>query len=170
MAIPGAHIGPRSPARRLLGWLGARLDAPRYLDGPSSSAWIRWTLSGAVAGSVVLALVLLVGSGHLRHVGFWNSLGWALAAMFTVPLLVLPFLFSYLAYAVLHRIPGMSCRVGGAAFGAVWHLVAHAWILDGLEIEIWHISSLAPIMVGGLWGSWLPHALGLEFSRPRRLV
>lgn len=150
--------------------MGARLDAPRFLDGPISSAWIRWPVSGAVAGSVALTLTLAASSGHLWQTGFLASLGWALAAVFTTPLLFLPFLFSYLVYVLVHRVPLLDTRVGAGVFGASWHVAAHSWVLSGLEAPMLHPSSLAPLIIGGLWGSWLPHATGLRFSRRRRRV
>jgi hypothetical protein len=117
-----------------------------------------WSLTGALAAGFTLGLYLLLLSGSLWHADVTLTIGWAIFATFGVVFWFWPFLASYYMYLPLRAIPVMRTRPGSALYGAFWHTAAHCLLVRGLDSEPWSTALIVPVVVGGLWGSWLPAA------------
>ena len=84
------------------------------------------------------------------------TVGWAIFATFGVVFWFWPFLASYYMYAPLKAV--LSSRPRAALYGAIWHAAAHTVLLNGLGSDPFNNAIIVPILVGTLWGSWLPAA------------
>lgn len=157
MEIPRAELARPSTLRRSIRWLAERLAAPRALDTASGfGAASHWSLTGALAAGFTFGLYFLCVSGNVWNVDFTLTVGWAIFASFGVVFWFWPFLASYYMYQPLSRwLPG---RLRAAIYGALWHAAAHCALLEGLSGDGMSDSISVPLVVGALWGSWLPAA------------
>lgn len=159
MSLPRAELARASAARRFARWLGQRLEAPRALrESRGFAAASYWSLTGALAAGVVVSLFLLCQSGTIWQASMPFTVGWAIIAVFGAIFWFWPFLGSYYMCLPLHRLGLVDTRLSGAIYGALWHASAHYIALDYLGAEPFTHALLCPLLVGGLWGSWLPTA------------
>lgn len=113
-------------------------------------------MTGAMAAGFALGVTVLMAKDALMSVNLALSLAWAVFIVLGVPIFILPFLVSF----GLAQLLGLRSRYVGAAYGAGFHVVAHCAVLYGLRLPpLAFPVILAPLLVGGLWGSWLPAAL-----------
>ena len=156
--IPRAELAHCSYRRRLTRWLAQLLAAPRAMQtGSGFGAASHWSLTGGLAAGFALGFYLLCISGNFWHVDFTLTLGGAIFAGFGVVFWFWPFLASYYMYRLFARwLPGG--RLPAALYGALWHASAHCALLEGLSGDALSSSVIVPLVVGALWGSWLPAA------------
>lgn len=160
MSLPRAELLRATTLRRLARWLGQRLEAPSALsESRGFAAASYWSLTGALAAGVVVSVFLLCQSGTIWQASVPFTVGWAVIAVFGAIFWFWPFLASYYMFLPVHRTGLVTTRAGGACYGALWHASAHYLLLSyfGASID-WHALS-CPILVGALWGSWLPTAV-----------
>ena len=158
MSFPRAELAHRSFRWRAIDWIAQRFAPPNALTTSSGfNAASYWSLTGALAAGFVFGLYWLLVSGDLWHVDFTLTAGWAILATFGVIFWFWPFLASYYLYSALSRF--LSGRLRAAAYGALWHAAAHCALLDGLGSNEVGSTIYVPLIVGALWGSWLPAAI-----------
>lgn len=120
------------------------------------SAMWWWSVTGAMMAGFAIAVTLLISFDALMSVNLALSLAWLVFILLGVPVYLLPFLMCF----SLVRHVRLTSRYAGAAYGAVFHICAHCGVLYGLRIDpLVFPVILAPLLVGGLLGSWLPAAL-----------
>lgn len=159
MALPRAELARASAARRFARWLGQRLAPPQALrESHGFAAASYWSLTGALAAGVVVSLFLLCQSGTIWQATVPFTIGWMVIAVFGAIFWFWPFLGSYYMFLPLYRLGLVTTRARGAMYGALWHAAAHYVVLDSLSGEPFTHALMCPILVGALWGSWLPTA------------
>ncbi len=164
MPLPHAALAYPTIRRRIGRWLDQRLSPPSSLITSSGfSSASHWSLTGALAAGFALGLYFLLVSGNIWHADFTLTVGWAIFATFGVVFWFWPFLASFYMYMPLHRL--LSGRISAAVYGALWHTAAHCALVDGLGSEAVNTSLLVPLVVGALWGSWLPAAVAPAVRR-----
>jgi hypothetical protein len=160
MSLPRAELARPSWPRRLVRWLAARLSPPRALgtsEGFAAASY--WSLTGALAAGFAVSLFVLWHNDSLWQASLPFTVGWAVVAVLGTIFWFWPFLLSYYMFQPLfRRIESLRRRTGGAMFGALWHAGAHCLLLTHLGADPWNIGLICPLVVGGLWGSWLPTA------------
>ena len=161
MSLPRAELARTSAPRRFARWLGQRLETPQALcESRGFAAASYWSLTGSLGAGFVVSLFLLFQSGTIWQATVPFTVGWAVIAVFGTIFWFWPFLASYYMYLPLHHLLSpLRTRTGGAIYGALWHACAHCLFLDNLGGAPLSGTLLCPILVGGLWGSWLPTAV-----------
>jgi len=156
VGIPVAAItGTRS--ERFKAWLVRLFAPPRGFtnSSPDAAMWY-WSATGAMAAGLALGAMVLIYFDALLNVNMAVSLAWAVFLVLGIPVFILPFMISF----SLVRYVQFPSRYVGAAYGAVFHVLAHCGVLYALEVPSLSFPViLAPLLVGSLWGSWLPAAL-----------
>jgi hypothetical protein len=138
-----------------------RLAPPSFIgDEPGLGAALGWTCSGALAASFSLSLIAAVATGDLAAADPMIGMSWLLFVVLGVGVFFSPFMFSLLTYVPFSRFAWFRTRAGGAVYGAVWHGTAHCLIVISLGAPALSPPLAAPLVVGALWGSWLPAVLG----------
>jgi hypothetical protein len=158
--IPRVELARLSSTRRLGRWIVTRFSPPGALiRSRGFGAASYWSLTGALAAGFTMSLYLLLLSGMLWEADFVLTLGWAVFAVFGVVFWFWPFVVSYYMYVPLGRLRILRTRPGAAAYGALWHTAAHCLLVSKLGSETVSAVLVVPVLVGGLWGSWLPAAV-----------
>ena len=158
MSFPRAELAHPSFSQRARRWIRQRLAPPRALETRSGfNAAAYWSLTAALAAGVALGLYLLLVSGNLARFDFTLAVGGLLFVAFGVVFFFWPFLASYYMYLPLAGL--LRGRIAAATFCALWHMAAHCALVDVLGSGSPSSALLAPLVVGALWGSWLPAAL-----------
>jgi hypothetical protein len=158
--LPTAQIARPGASTRASQWLSQHLLRSRFDHGLAS-----WSFSGAFVAGCALALYAYWRAGALGDVDMGRSLGVVLFASLGTMLLVWPFLVSALLYIAVWRHGAWRSRPAASAWGAVFHTLAHAVTLQLFVGDAG--SGLAiPLVIGALWGSWLP-AMALHCARSR---
>lgn len=164
MALPRAEVVPGSAWRYLGRWLAVRLAPPqtltRYSGFPTASFW---SITGALAAGIGLGLYLLLHTGAFWRADLAIALSWAVFAGMGVVFLFWPFLLSYYTYLPLAR--ALRSRPVAAVYGALWHMGAHAAVIYAMQGDQLDPVLVVPLVVGGLWGSWLPAAVAADERR-----
>ena len=159
MDVPVAEItGTRS--ERAKAW-GVGLFAPPklFVRLHRDEAMWWWSISAAMAAGLALGALVLIANNQLMSVNLALSLAWAVFILLGVPIFIVPFLISY----SLVRYVRLESRYVGAAYGAGFHVLAHCGVLYGLRLPMLSVPIiLAPLLVGALWGSWLPASLAKQ--------
>lgn len=137
----------------------------RLAEPPS---WARtlfaWAISGAFAAAVGNMFAALARMGVLSDIRLLGSIGIGAAAMISAFVLLVPFLVcggTYLLVFTRRRTP-LWGAIWGAAFHGAAHLAVVAWFLH----QPWHANLEVPLVLGALWGAWLPAVLGREALTP----
>jgi hypothetical protein len=158
--LPSAQIARPGLSVRASQWFQQHVLRSRFDHGLAS-----WSFSGAFVAGCALTLYAYWRAGALGEIDMGRSLGVVLFASMGTMLLVWPFLVSALLYLAVWRQGAWRGRAAGAMWGAAFHGLAHAIVLqvtvgDGL-------SALGlPVVIGAVWGSWLP-AMALHCARSR---
>jgi hypothetical protein len=158
--LPTAQIAHPGVARRGLEGLRRHLLAPHFDQGLAS-----WSFSGAFVAGCALTLYGYGVAGALGQLDMGRSLGVVLFASLGTMLLVWPFLVSALIYLAAWRHGGWRSRAAGALWGATFHAAAHMGLLQLFVAEP-ATGITIPLVIGALWGSWLP-AMAEQTSRSR---
>ena len=129
----------------------------------SPPRWARsmfaWSLTGAFAASAGNILGYIARVGALTELRMLSSLGVVAAAAIVSLAIILPFMFSGgLYFLFFSRRTALSGALWCASFHVVAHLVIVAWFMG----QPWHANLEAPVLIGGLWGLWLPPAINPE--------
>ena len=169
--LPRAEIAPPSLLVRCARWLAIRTAPPRSLvTSTGFGAASNWSLSGAWAAGFTIGMYLLFVNHDLFSLGFAEVVGWLLCATFGMLFWFWPFLASFYMYSPLRRYRWLARRSGAALYGALWHGTAHHLLIEGVGGAQWGASMLVPLVIGGLWGSWLPSAFATPGSFPDGIV
>lgn len=157
MSLPRAEIADVPWTHRAFSWMVDRASAPAHLrEATGFNAAVAWSASGALAAGFGIGLYVLITSNTLWHADLALTVGWAIFALLGVIVLFWPFMLAWLAYFPLSKLPAMRYRATGAVFGALWHVGAHCAVVNGLGGHISPWMMVVPLVVGGIWGSWLP--------------
>jgi hypothetical protein len=134
-----------------------RAAPPQFLrETKGFNAAVAWSASGALAAGFAIGLYVLITSHTLWQADLALTVGWAIFALLGVIVLFWPFLLSWLCYFPMSRLRVTQHRAAGAAFGALWHLGAQCAVVNALGGYVSSWMMLVPVIVGGVWGSWLP--------------
>lgn len=145
-----------SRGERFKAWAVGLLSPPRFTREPADAAMWWWSMTGAMAAGFGLGVTVLMAKNALTTVNLTLSLAWSVFIVLGIPIFILPFLVSF---AVARLLP-LRSRWAGAGYGALFHAAAHCAVLYGLRLPPLAFPVIcAPIVVGALWGSWLPAAL-----------
>ena len=159
MTLPHAELAGTSTGRRFARWVHQRLAPPRSLQTSSGfSAASYWSLTGALGAGFAVSIYVLFASGTIWEANVPFTIGSAIVAVFGALFWFWPFLLSYYTFLPLHRFQLVTSRRGAAIYGAVWHCTAHYLFLDHLGAQPITSAFICPLLVGALWGSWLPAA------------
>ncbi len=166
--LPRASVARPHTIHHAASWIATKLEPPQRMqhgDGFLLPAW--WASTGGVTGGIAMALMATLVTDT-----FWNAsaivvAAWALCVIFAVMVLFWPFLLSFFCYLPLRE--HLQSRPRAAVYGAAWHLTAHSLVANALGVEILHPMLLIPLVVGGIWGSWLPAAFEPRTAVDRHL-
>ena len=163
MTLPRAQLTRPSMRRRLSRWVELRLEAPQTLrEAEDFVAASYWSLTGGLAAGMSVSFYALCKSGVIWEASVPFTIGSVIVAIFGVLFWFWPFLASYYMYLPLHFLGVARGRVAAMVYGALWHCGAHYWLLSHFDAPLPWSTFLCPLLVGGLWGSWLPAALAPE--------
>ena len=152
------------PKPPLASVVGARPSWRGLIDRLASPPrWARslfsWSLSGAFAAAAANIFAWIARSGELMNVGLLGSLGVVAGSMLAAVVLIVPFLTSAGLYFLFfpHRTP-RSAALWCLGFHVLAHLLVVAWFMG----HAWHANLEAPVLIGALWGLWLPATINPE--------
>jgi hypothetical protein len=155
--LPRAELARVAWLRRAARWLQQRLDTPpSMLERDGFDAATHWAVTGALAAGFGIGFYVFVVTGELWHADLTRSLGWAVFSLLGVACLYLPFLISLVMYLPLSRHRWFRRRAVAAGYGAAWHLSAHCLLIASVGGNPRSAAVAVPIVIGALWGSWLP--------------
>lgn len=152
-APPVARVADARPS-----WRNA---LARLAEPPSwASTMFTWSLSGAFAAAAGNMFAAFARMGILGEIRLLGSLGIGAASMISALGLLVPFLACGGAYLVLFT--RRRAPLTGAIFGAAFHSLAHLAVVAWFLSQSWHANLEVPLLIGGLWGAWLPSVVGRE--------
>lgn len=133
----------------------------RLAEPPS---WARtlfsWALSGAFAAAAGNLFAALARMGALGDIRLLGSIGIGAVAMISAFVLLVPFLVCGGVYLLVFS--RRRTARSGAIFGAIFHGLAHLTVVAWFLHQPWHANLEVPLVLGALWGAWLPSVLGRE--------
>ncbi len=124
-----------------------------------ASSIFAWACSGAFAGAAGNVFATLARAGALDDIRLLGSLGIVAGSLVAMIGLVIPFLVSGGLYLLLipRRTPG-----AGALWNVLFHGGAHLVVVSWFLGAAWHANLEVPVVIGALWGLWLPRAANPE--------
>lgn len=161
--LPAVTLLPRSRSHRLLLWLQR---PPRWADHSG-----RWALSAGIcavllhlASSALYDVVRAGGASHtLSHL---LGLSFGEAAILNVCIFLGGLCFAMPMASSRRLFFGLFTRrrtaLDGAWFGACFHAFLHLLFLRVFDAPAWHLHLHVPILIGGLWGLWMPRIIDDE--------
>ncbi len=125
----------------------------RYADFAAASVW---SLTGSLVAAMSLGFYLLLSTGTLWTADVAVAFGWLVFSTMGAVCLFWPFMLSYYTYQPVRHL--CHTRPRGALYGALWHLLVHCAILQAMDRSVMMATMAIPIVIGAIWGSWLPAA------------
>lgn len=151
--LPPATLHERSTLKR---WLFALGKTPRWAQGQVS-----WAVSAGCSAAALHVLSAVVRSGDTRVLYEIGKVNLSMLALYSVAALIITFAFYiplWISAGVYFLLFARRSRTSAVLWCTCFHSAAHlaiGYLFNGsLEPAAYNLH--VPIIIGAVWGAWLP--------------